>query len=143
MTTNSTPVNPMADGKYARKQIEKMGVPGWAIAEITKRLKIQPTYARLKMDGKQEALHALYTPMQVLQIQGDYTRAKQETKERRAQAARERFSGSKGQVHRSLRQELLAGMAEINQRLDRLEKHLNVPVSYTQTPLEEGGNEFS
>jgi bisphosphoglycerate-dependent phosphoglycerate mutase len=116
------------------------GIPGWAIADITKRLNIRPQYARLQAPGKREALHALYSPMQVIQIRADYDRQQRETKERREQRAKERFSSeNQKKEYRSLRAQIITALERIEQRQARLEQALGLdPIpTFTKTPIDE------
>lgn len=130
---------PTQTEQYSRLQLEKeYGIPAWAIAEITKKFGIQPQYARLSRPGKREALHALYTPLQVMRIRTEYDRIKKEAKLRKERIAKERFSSDKQKAgNRSLRATMVAMMERIEARQVRLEQRLNMTPTFTTTPLQE------
>lgn len=133
-TTNGT----TPQENVSRIQVEnKFGIPGWAIADITKRMNIQPTYARLSREGKRPALHALYTPLQVIQIRAEYDRIKKEGSERRSKAAKERFNSATnpGKVHASRMDLILAAVERIERRQVRVEQHLNMQPTFTKSPI--------
>ena len=134
-------MNQTGTERLSRSQVEtQFGIPGWAIAEITKRLGIEPQYARMLAPGKKmAALHAFYTPLQVIQIRADYDRMQRATKERRANAAKERFASTKQkQEYRSLRQAILTTLDRIEARQIRLEQRLGMTPTFTKVPLATG-----